>query len=308
MGISITEDKIFQWKDQYCIGVEEIDNAHQQLFSIVRRLVKNLESGDYDKNKTTCLEAIKFLKQHTVEHFAQEEEFQLKVGYSGYENHKRMHDNMREVTIPALEKQMLSSDFSVESVEHFVGVCSAWLSAHIMFEDQAITGKIKSRWDVDFRGDELEILKTHAEEFMSKLFQVNIDIESVHYEGYDLGDVMPYYQIVKASDNTIHRTIIIPDKKLICSNISQLMGTEMKTLNEIAMSMFEELAYTFVTNFIYKYTGNNDLTLLSNGMVEKNAFKADFESYHPDVSMLWHTAFGHIAFCMKSVKIGNNQA
>ena len=37
-------------------------------------------AGDYEKNKITCIEAIKYLKQYTVEHFAQEEAFQLKVG------------------------------------------------------------------------------------------------------------------------------------------------------------------------------------------------------------------------------------
>ena len=74
MDNKITDiDEVFQWKDQYSIGVEEIDAAHQKLFSIVRRLLKNILSGDYEKNKKTCIEAVKFLKQYTIEHFAQEE-------------------------------------------------------------------------------------------------------------------------------------------------------------------------------------------------------------------------------------------
>ena len=112
MDNKITDiDEVFQWKAQYSIGVEEIDAAHQKLFSIVRRLLKNILSGDYEKNKKTCIEAVKFLKQYTIEHFAQEEAYQLKIGYGGYETHKRIHTNMRDVTIPALEKQMLETDF-----------------------------------------------------------------------------------------------------------------------------------------------------------------------------------------------------
>ena len=98
-------DEVFAWKDQYCVGVEEIDSAHIRLFTIVRRLMKNLFLNDYEKNKRTCIEVVKYLKQYTIEHFAQEEAFQLKIGYGGYPNHKRIHDNMREITIPSLDRK-----------------------------------------------------------------------------------------------------------------------------------------------------------------------------------------------------------
>ena len=40
-------DEIFSWKDQYCVGVEEIDSAHMRLFTKVRRLLKNLMLKDF---------------------------------------------------------------------------------------------------------------------------------------------------------------------------------------------------------------------------------------------------------------------
>lgn len=295
-------DEVFQWDDKYCIGVEEIDTAHQRLFTIVRRLLKNLMAGDYEKNKITCIEAVKYLKQYTVEHFAQEEALQLKMGYSDYENHKRIHDNMRDVTIPALEKQMYMTDYSEESVEHFAGVCAAWLSAHIMLEDQAIVGKTKSQWSVNINSDAMSILKNNAEFFMRRLFQVEIEPENLNYDAYDLGDTFHYYTIYRGKTNTIYRSVVILDRKLACRTVGRLMGKEIKNLTEITLSMIKELAQSFVKNFILKYA-NDEVTLLSEGMVDKTAFQLDFKNYHPDISMLWNTEFGHIAFCIKAVKV-----
>lgn len=295
-------DEIFQWEDKYCVGVEEIDSAHQRLFSIVRRLMKNLMAGDYEKNKITCIEAIKYLKQYTVEHFAQEEAFQLKVGYSDYENHKRIHDNMREVTIPSLEKQMYMTDYSEESVIHFAGVCAAWLSAHIMLEDQAIVGKTKSQWGTNINSDAMSILKNNAETFMRRLFQIEIEPENLNYDAYDIGDTLHHYTIYRGKDNTIYRAVLIVDKKLASRTVGRLLGKEIKNLNEMAMSMIKELSQNFVENFITKYS-NDEPTLISEGMVDKTAFQTDFKNYHPDISMLWNTEFGRIAFCIKSVKV-----
>ncbi len=293
-------DEILEWDDQYKVGVPEIDNAHQRLFSIVRRLIKNLAAGNYEKNKITCIEAIKYLKQYTVEHFAEEEAFQVKVGYSDYENHKRIHDNMREITIPALEKQMYLTNYSEESVEHFATVCAAWLATHIMVEDQAIVGKVRSQWGENISNDVMSALKSHAEHFMHRLFQIEIEPENLNYDAYDVGDTLHYYIIYRGKANTLYRSAVIVDKKLACRTVSRLMGKEVKHLTEITLSMVKELAQKLVENFISKYA-NDVVTLISEGMVEKEAFQTDFKNYHPDISMLWNTEFGHIALCMKKV-------
>lgn len=296
-------DEIFQWSDKYCLGVEEVDAAHERLFSIVRRLIKNLMDGDYEKNKITCIEAIKYLKQYTVEHFAQEEALQLKVGYSDYENHKRIHDNMREITIPALEKQMYMTDYSKESVEHFAGVCAAWLSAHIMLEDQAIVGRMKSQWGVNINNNAMSILKNNAEVFMHKLFQIEIEPENLNYDAYDIGDALHYYTIYRGKNNDLYRNVLIIGTKLAYHTLGKIMNKEVKHLTEITLSMLKELSQEFVSNFIAKYSGDNEIVLISDGMVDKAAFQLDFKNYHPDISILWNTDYGHIAFCMKVVKV-----
>lgn len=296
-------DELFSWRDEYCVNVEEIDSAHQKLFTIVRRLLKNLYQGDYEKNRLTCIEAVKYLKQYTIQHFAQEEELQLKIGYGGYETHKRIHDSMREITIPALEKQMVETNYSEKSVEHFAGVCAAWLTAHIMLEDQAIVGKVRSQWETGINGDALSVLRSHAENFVRRLFQLEIEAENLNYDAYDIGETLHYYTIYKGSKNDIYRAVLLLDRNLVCESIGKLIGKKLTALNEMAMSMMEELSQTFVVNFIEKYT-NDNVILLSDGIVDKEAFHGDFKKLHPDISILWNTKFGHIAFCIKTVKAG----
>ncbi|MCM1053985.1 MAG: hemerythrin family protein [Bacteroides sp.] len=294
-------DEVFAWKDQYCVGVEEIDSAHMRLFTIVRRLLKNLMANDYEKNKKTCIEVIKYLKQYTVQHFAEEEAFQIKIGYGGYTNHKRIHDSMRDVTIPALEKHMIESDFSEKSVDHFAGVCAAWLTAHVMLEDQAIVGRTKSMWEANYDSDALSILQARSEQFMNNIFQIHIEAENLNYDGYDIGKSIYYYTIYKDADNNVYRAVTVLNRDLLCFTLGKLMGKTLVTLDEIAMSMIGELTRNFSENFIRSYTGNN-IVLLGDGTVEKSRFESDFKTSHPDISMLWNTPYGHIAFSYKAKK------
>ena len=294
-------DEIFAWKDQYCVGVEIIDNAHMRLFTIVRRLLKNLMLNDYEKNRRTCVEVIKYLKQYTVEHFAQEEAFQQKIGYGRYANHKRIHDNMREITIPALEKQMENTEYSEASVEHFAGVCAGWLTAHVMLEDQAMVGKVKSRWSTDMDTNAITMLQAKSEEFMNSIFQIDIEAENLNYDGYDIGKSIYYYTIYKGEENKVYRTATVINRDLLFYSLGKLMGKEIKTLNEICMSMIAEMSKSFAYNFLKDYTGG-EIHLLGEGTVDKSRYETDFQTSHPDVSMLWNTAYGRIAFSVKTKK------
>ena len=48
------EQEVFEWKDDYNIGVEKIDSAHKELFSLVNRIINNFMDKNFDKNKMTA--------------------------------------------------------------------------------------------------------------------------------------------------------------------------------------------------------------------------------------------------------------
>ena len=146
-----------EWNKRFNIGVDSIDNAHRKLFSIVRKLVyldKKENNGQW-----ACAEGIKYFKSYAIEHFTDEEAYMQSIGYKGYEMHKRLHDEMRYKTLPALEKDLTKSNYSEESIHHFLGICLGWLAAHIMIEDLAITGKISNRWKENETGKDVTVIE-----------------------------------------------------------------------------------------------------------------------------------------------------
>ncbi len=131
-------DKIV-WNSSFALGVDEVDSAHQGLFTAVNRLHKLIH--EQDRNEWACVQGIKYFKTYTVRHFAEEEAYMKSIGYADYERHRKIHQNMRDVIIPGLERDMEASNYSVQSVERFLEAAVDWLRDHIMIEDKAIVGK-----------------------------------------------------------------------------------------------------------------------------------------------------------------------
>ena len=77
-------------------------------------------SEDDDKSEWVCREGVKFLKNHSFVHFEHEEAYMKSIDYKDYEIHKRLHDDFRDKTLPALEQEMEDMGYSTESVRHFL--------------------------------------------------------------------------------------------------------------------------------------------------------------------------------------------
>ncbi|MDE7287209.1 MAG: bacteriohemerythrin, partial [Lachnospiraceae bacterium] len=162
------------WHDRFNIGVESVDKAHQRLFSIVNKML-NYDQEDEKGRQWVCGEGIKYFKSYTLKHFADEEAYMKSINYSGYAAHKRVHDDLKEKTLPALERDMIESDYSVESVQHFLGICIGWLTGHIMLEDHAITGRISNKWKYE-RTEELSVLEEAAARVIKELLGVEAQV------------------------------------------------------------------------------------------------------------------------------------
>ncbi|MBQ4133338.1 MAG: hemerythrin family protein [Desulfovibrionaceae bacterium] len=125
----------FNWRKELCIGIEHIDKAHEELFSIVRKLNRLIED---DKNEFASVQGIKYLKSYVIRHFEEEEEYMRSISYEGYEKHKLLHARLRDNTLPALEQDMEANNYSPQSVKRFLDICIRWLNEHIKIEDMNI--------------------------------------------------------------------------------------------------------------------------------------------------------------------------
>lgn len=72
-----------EWDERYRIGEPVIDEQHHGLFQICWRIIEIFQNKDQERNQRAVTEAVKYLKNYTMEHFAQEEAYQQAIGYEG---------------------------------------------------------------------------------------------------------------------------------------------------------------------------------------------------------------------------------
>lgn len=175
------------WDKDYEIGVDFIDKEHQMLFSTMNKLIKLSENEE--KSEWVCREGIKYIKNHIKEHFEHEENYMKSVNYSDFDIHKRLHDDFRYKTMPALEEELEETKYSEESIRHFLGVCIGWLIAHTKTEDQAIVGKTVSKWGDIPHEEENDALETTIIQLVKEMFHLKAKLISTQYDGEDFGKV-----------------------------------------------------------------------------------------------------------------------
>jgi len=134
---------IMLWKDQYKLGVPLIDAQHKELFGRVEAFLQVLRSEDSWENKIPKInETLEFMKRYVVEHFHDEEEYQLSINYPGYEFHKRIHDGMVDY-VQDVSRQFEQSTDNEHLMQQLGGRLLAWLINHVAAEDQRIADYAK---------------------------------------------------------------------------------------------------------------------------------------------------------------------
>ncbi len=166
----------FIWQDRFNIGVDVIDREHKKLFSIMNRLL--VFSEQEDKSQWVCQEGLKYFKDHAMKHFAEEEVYMASISYKGYEAHRRVHDNFRRNTLPALERELTQTDYSPDAVSHFLSVCAGWLIGHTLTEDRAIVGDGINKWENLLPEDEELAAKQLMVQMMKDMFQLDASLIS----------------------------------------------------------------------------------------------------------------------------------
>lgn len=124
------------WKEEYRIGVAEIDEQHKKLFEIAGRIYDLLRNSLYSDKYDRIVELVDELKAYTVYHFKCEEEYQQKIGYKRYFTHKVEHDDFIA--------KMNEIDFSVVDEDHdqylmdILEFVVKWIDEHILEKDKLI--------------------------------------------------------------------------------------------------------------------------------------------------------------------------
>lgn len=286
------------WHDKYNIGVDFIDKEHKVLFSTMNKLLRISENEE--KSEWVCQEGAKYLKNHTLEHFEHEEEYMRSINYSEYEIHKRLHDDFRNVTLPALEREMEESRYSVESIRHFLGVCIGWVVAHTQTEDQAIVGKRKSKWTDIPHEKEKEALEQSVIQLMDDIFHLRAKLISEQYAGEDFGEVVCCRLIYIGQNKEKWEITLVYEKYLLLKIISDILSTQYLRVDDMVVNIMRYLSRQFMERIRENFPFVDLFKLEKESLLTYEQLVDSFERANPACSLLFDTGNGYFAFCANS--------
>ncbi|MCI8509592.1 MAG: response regulator [Lachnospiraceae bacterium] len=284
------------WKDRYNIGVEVIDKEHKKLFKIINKLFNFGE--DEEKSQWVCQEGIKYFKDHAVKHFADEEEYMESIHYSGLEMHKRIHDDFREKTIPALEKELEQTDYSPDAVSHFLGVCTGWLLGHTLTDDRAITGEATSKWDNLLPEEEHAAIREAILQLVYDMFQLDSQVVSESYSGERFGKGVYYRLIYSNKEGKKWETILVFEEKLLINTVGKMMGVKTDKVNMVLVNAVRYTARQFVNCIMENFSSADEYEIKAENLLTYEQFKKVFERENPQFSLLFDTGKGYFAYCI----------
>lgn len=121
---------LINWDDKLSVKVKEIDDQHKKLIGMVNDLHDAMIKGS---SKDIIGKILSEMTAYTVTHFATEEKYMVKFGYTGYMEHKTEHKNF---VVKATDlKAKFDSGKMMLSVE-IMNFLKDWLSKHILGTDK----------------------------------------------------------------------------------------------------------------------------------------------------------------------------
>ena len=116
---------LIKWKDEFDLGIEEIDVEHRALVALINALHDAMSLG---AGRADIIEGISEIYALVSAHFAREEAFMRETRYMAYAEHKEDHevllDDLRDIIDDVsgngdYEEARLSADLQYWFAEHF---------------------------------------------------------------------------------------------------------------------------------------------------------------------------------------------
>lgn len=118
------------WKDEYSVGIEEMDNDHKKLLNLINQLQTAVH---YYTGKEFEEKALDELVDYTKTHFKKEEKLMEDNSYADLDAHKQQHKEFIDKVSTFLEQYKQNSDITIIDTLEFLKV---WLIKHINGTDK----------------------------------------------------------------------------------------------------------------------------------------------------------------------------
>lgn len=291
----------FVWNKRYNLGVELIDKEHQKLFRILNKL---FDLGQQEeKSHWVCQEAVKYFKDHTLQHFADEEDYMASINYAGLKMHKHIHNNFRKRTLPALERELQLTNYSRNSIHHFLGVCAGWLVGHTLIEDQMIVnGDTIKQWENLLPEQEQAEMGQTIMHLLYTMLQVDSQLISDCYGGEKFGNGIYYHLIYSDRDNQKREFFLIFEESLIISTIGESMNIHSEAVTIMLVNAARYLARQLIERIMMHFSSEL-FSLTEEQLFTYEQFHKAFEKLRPQFSLLFDTGKGYFAYCMNNANL-----
>lgn len=128
---------MLEWKEEYSIGVQLIDEQHKRLFEIGNRIYQLLENYILEDKYDKIVVILEELKQYTKYHFQSEEQYMLQIKYPKYFSQKVEHDDfIAKIEEADLEDIDTDQEKYIRDLLLFV---FNWILEHILQKDKLIS-------------------------------------------------------------------------------------------------------------------------------------------------------------------------
>lgn len=122
---------MFEWNEDYSVGILSIDNQHKEILSIMGRLLDAMKKGQAGE---ITAEIIHELERYAVIHFQKEEFFFQRFKYTGSPDHIIEHQNFKN-KISSLKTDLNSGKITLSF--ELLNFLKEWIDHHILVVDKA---------------------------------------------------------------------------------------------------------------------------------------------------------------------------
>lgn len=127
---------LLQWKPEYSVGIDSMDDEHQEMMRLINDIHAELESGADADQVNQCLGDI----FNTISmHFALEEKLMKDNAYDEFQAHKDDHENLLDELRDLMDDYYDNSTIGTSALEKSL---SKWFSAHFSTFDARLHGKL----------------------------------------------------------------------------------------------------------------------------------------------------------------------
>ena len=280
-------------KENYLIGVEQLDAQHRALFSAISRLKSILLEEDFERNKRVCKELVRFLEDHVTRHFSDEEAYMRKIGYSHYARHKELHDAMVQM-VAAMKAEMVASDYSPRSIKHLVGTLLPALIYHTESVDRFIG---KEDPPVDTANNAALAMQKAVISVVNELFGQSAEL-SLETMGPDtLPEGNRTYTLIdcRTPQGGRFRIMTAVDESAAVWAMNELFCAQLNAEDERVRSALEELNRLITIHFVRNYADGVFAQVEKNLVLTREQFWELWPAYAPLCSLIFEDTHGNYA-------------